>query len=166
MQPLYKTDLPPLPATPHICDQAVCSVHGRGFYAPLDEIPAEVKQLMRLIEEVGELIELSPTMKADRIAEESADVLIVLCQLAWLYNLPPSDLMVGEMSHVISLSVLCGNLARAMRKSEYTQVRTILRTMAIHVRQTARIHEIDIEQAMAAKLAKDERRGVRHGEGR
>lgn len=164
MEQLYKADLPPLPFDNHVCSEAVRSVVNRGFYAPLDMIPPEVKQFGRLVEEVGELIEVSATMKGHRLAEESADVMIVLCQLAWLYNLPPSELMVGEMSHIISLSILCGQLWRAMRKSEYIHVRTLLRTMAIHVRQSARIHDIDIERAMAEKLRKDEGRGIRHGE--
>lgn len=157
-----------LPTSKHICAEAVRSVHRRGFYdvMPFSErYPYAADQFGRLAEEVGELTEVSCTMKADRIAEESADVLIVLCQLAWLYDMPPEELMIGEMTHVISLSVLQGKLWRAMRKSEHSQVRILLRTMAIHVRQTARIHDIDIEEAMRRKMQKDEaERGVRHGD--
>ena len=61
------------------------------------------------------------------------------------------------------MSVLQGKLWRAMRKHDNTNVHILLRTMAIHVRQTARIHDIDIEAAMVVKLAQDEKRGVRHG---
>ncbi|MGE9244418.1 hypothetical protein, partial [Escherichia coli] len=72
------TDLPPLPTGRHICDEAVRSVHRRGFYDALPPIqPQAVYQYCRLAEEVGELIEVSVTMKTDLIAEESADVLIV-----------------------------------------------------------------------------------------
>lgn len=154
-----------LPTSKHICAEAVRSLHRRGFYdvMPFSELyPYAADQFGRLVEETGELTEVSCTMKADRIAEESADVLIVLCQLAWLYDMPPEELMVGEMTHIISLSVLQGKLWRALRKSEHSQVRILLRTMAIHVRQSARIHDIDIEEAMKAKLAKDEKRGRLH----
>lgn len=154
-----------LPTGNHICEEAVRSVYRRGFYdvTPFSEQwPYAADQFGRLAEEIGELIEASSTTKMDLIAEESADVLIVLCQLAWLYDLPPSELMVGEMGHVISLSILEGRLWRSMRKHDSTNVRVLLRTMAIHVRQTARIYDIDIEQAMKDKLQKDEQRGVRH----
>lgn len=155
-----------LPTDNHVCAEAVRSVHRRGFYdvTPFSEqLPYAADQFGRLVEEVGELIEASVTTKADRIAEESADVMIVLCQLAWLYDLHPPELMAGEMGHIISLSVLCGQLWRAMRKHDCIRVRTLLRTMAIHVRQSARIYDIDIESAMVHKLQLDEKRGVRHG---
>lgn len=168
MEQLY-FGLPPLPAADDICSQAVRSVVQRGFYD--QGLPGvcfqteRTAQFGRLVEEVGELIEASATMKLQRIADESADVLIVLCQLAWLYGMRPAVLMeLNSTEPVASLSISLSRLWRAMRRNDEFWIHSTLISMAGHVLQSARIHEIDIEQAVSDKLKADERRGLAHGE--
>lgn len=168
MEQLY-TDLPPLPSEDDPCSAAVRSVYNRGFYdqglPAVSFQPARMSQFGRLVEEVGELIEASATMKIRCIAEESADVLIVLCQLAWLYGMRPAALLeISDAERVASLPVGLSKLWRAMRRNDVFWIHDLLVSMACHVRQSARIREIDMVQAMSDKLMADEQRGIAHGE--
>ena len=157
---------PSLPTGPDACSESVRSVHRRGFYDVLPDVahnPAIMAQFLRLVEEAGELIEASPTMKTDRIADESADVVVADAQMAWLYGMELGTLLQPqECRRVSSLLALLGRLARAMRKD--TDVQSEIGQIANHVRMTAGIQGIDIQSAMLEKLAADEQRGVRHGE--
>ena len=165
MEQLYPP-LPPLPTGPDACSASVRSVHRRGFYDEFPDVahsPAIMAQFLRLVEEAGELIEASPTMKTDRIADESADVVVADAQMAWLYDMELDALLQPqECKQATSLLALLGRLARAMRKD--AGVEEQIGQIANHVRMTAGIQGIDIQSAMLEKLAADEQRGVRHGE--
>ena len=167
MEQLYSV-LPPLPTGPDACSESVRSVYGRGFYDVLPSVahnPLIMAQFLRLVEEAGELIEVAPSMKTGKIAEESADVVVADAQLAWLYDMDLDALLQPqECKHATSLLALLGRLARAMRKE--ADVQSQIGQIANHVRLTAGLHDIDIRAAMLEKLAKDEQRGIRHGEAR
>lgn len=166
MEQIYDGSLlPALPTGDGACSLAVCSVWRRGFYDVqhvTERYPLLTAQFGRLVEEVGEFAEAAASMKLSKITDELADVMIVLCQMAWLSGMEPDVLIRSVSPEIMPLCVLQSKLFRAIRKDNTGDVYNLLELMACQCKRIAKTHDIDLEQAMRDKITRDEQRGIRH----
>lgn len=166
MEQMYDNTLyPSLPTGNNVCSIAVISVWKRGFYDSLqvtERYPLLTAQFGRLVEEVGEFLEAAATMRVSKITDELADVMIVLCQMAWLSAMNPDTLLSSTSPEIAPMAILQSKLWRSIRKNNTADTRNLLLLMAIQCRNIAKSHGIDLEQAMRDKFSRDEQRGIRH----
>lgn len=159
-----------LPTGDDIASEAVRSVARRGFHDTLPEVARNgfvMAQFLRLVEEVGEYRYASSLYSFGSIESELADIMIVLCQLAWAYGVEPVLLLRkpvefgrGRQTWATRLEWL----ARHMRKNDLDNVRSAIRGIAIQCNEEAAYLKIDLQKAIGAKLKADEQRGRLHGE--
>jgi NTP pyrophosphatase (non-canonical NTP hydrolase) len=161
-------------------EKAVRSVYRRGFYGGFPHLAGEpqlMAQFIRLSEEVGEeeraRLQMSHTPShhtAGALAEELADVAIVLAQIAWLTGMEAG--VAEAVSHSIrtiegtTLPAELGELGRALRKAEpgrYEPVHLRIVRMAALCRILASQRGYNLEDLILRKLAQDEERGQLHG---
>jgi len=158
-----------LPVGDDAYSQAVKSVFKRGFHdkpAGMSDDWMMMSQYLRLVEEVGEFQEAvmwQPSSDAAR--QELADVMIVLCQIAWLAGMDPAELGNGEDVQKRAFHYGVGHLARCLRKateSDPSDVQHAIRALAYQVHLRAKQLEMEIGEVMRAKCGADEGRGYRH----
>jgi len=165
MEQMSAALLPSLPTGDGVCSDAVGSVWRRGFYDAThttERYPLLTAQYCRLTEEVGELSEAEENLILSGITDELADVMIVLCQMAWLSGMNPDVLLCATTSEIVPLCVIQSKLYRSIRKGDEKGISNWIVFMACQCDRVAKSHGIDLEQAMRDKIARDELRGIRH----
>lgn len=166
MEQMYNDSLlPPLPTGGDVGGLAVGSVWRRGFYdgqQVTERYPLLTAQYCRLTEEVGELAEAIDSLMLSDIASELADVMIVLCQLAWLSGMNPDVLLCASTYEDVPFCVIQSKLYRSIRKDDKKGISNWIVFMACQCDRIASTYNIDLRQAMRDKIARDEQRGIRH----
>jgi NTP pyrophosphatase (non-canonical NTP hydrolase) len=156
-----------LPVGNGVFSEAVRSVHRRGFYDDVCPIikqqPMLVAQYGRLVEEMTELDMALSRDPVSRVAEELADVAIVLAQLFFLTDFPLANMYTIGTNDGIEAEI--GELWRWLRHwdgIDWGHVHVQLRIVACAINTLAHNLNIDLESAVADKLLADEKRGRLH----
>jgi hypothetical protein len=146
-----------------IFNQAVESVHKRGFHSAVPSIHFHnvrlMAQLARLAEEIGEWSESWGNVS------ELADVVIVVAQVAWLLQVDLHESTFDvPTSQTANLSEMLGTLTRGLRKNDATMIAMSLNCLVADCVLLARENGVlDLKFIIQAKLTADEKRGYLHG---
>jgi hypothetical protein len=157
-----------------IYEVAVESVKGRGFHDNvlpiITEQPLFVQQYGRFVEELAEFTEALRTGTFDDERTELADCAVALAQLFHLAEIDPDEISAITSEKCLPIIYYTGELWRVMRKwrtvpngpKAVGDIQSVLVLLAASVNHTARGLNIHLEEAVADKLAADERRGYLH----
>lgn len=158
-----------LPVGEDAYSQAVVSVFRRGFHdkpSGMSEDWMIMNQYLRLVEEVGEFQEAVMWQPSSESAmKELADVMIVLCQLAWLAGMDPAELADAKQVQKRAFHFGVGHLARCLRKDttkDLNATQAAIKALAYQIHLRAKQFGCDIAAVMSAKCGDDEGRGYRH----
>ena len=166
---IAKAEQETLPSGDDAYSQAVVSVFRRGFHdkpSGMSDDWMMMSQYLRLVEEVGEFQEaVTWQPSSDAARRELADVMIVLCQLAWLAGMEPSELSEQKEVQKRAFHYGIAHLARCLRKEtevDLAGTKAAINAIAYQIHIRAKQLDFDITEAMRAKCSQDEGRGYRH----